>query len=248
MTTPGPFLLFDFGGTLVDLRALPASLVAVLRNEIRHPRADLDRVALSWVAHTAELLPDAQGPRFAPEKEIAVRALDDVLRKTGLPLNREAIARVVRTAWRRYASLAVLHADATLSLLGSLRPRCQGMALVSDGDDDAVPILAERLGVAPYFDAIITTEAVRAYKPDPAVYRAALKSLRASPERCLFISDSLRDLEGARALGIRTALISRSSAPGPEPQGDFLVLRSLGELPRVLDSFNQSGPFRLRGR
>ena len=43
-----------------------------------------------------------------------------------------------------------------------------------------------------------------AEKPDPAIFRAALDGLGATPEETMFIGDSLRrDREGARRMGMR---------------------------------------------
>ena len=45
---------------------------------------------------------------------------------------------------------------------------------------------------------------VGAEKPDPAIFRAALDRLGATPEETMFIGNSLRrDREGARRMGMR---------------------------------------------
>ncbi len=58
-------------------------------------------------------------------------------------------------------------------------------------------------GLAPLFAVMTDSWRVGAEKPDPAIFHAALKTLRAAPEETLFIGESLRrDCEGARRAGI----------------------------------------------
>lgn len=39
-------------------------------------------------------------------------------------------------------------------------------------------------------------------KPDPAIYRLLCARYAVAPERCVFIDDSLRNVEGARGVGM----------------------------------------------
>jgi len=39
-------------------------------------------------------------------------------------------------------------------------------------------------------------------KPDPAIYRLLCTRYAVAPERCVFIDDSLRNVEGARGVGM----------------------------------------------
>ena len=55
----------------------------------------------------------------------------------------------------------------------------------------------------------LSTEAVRSYKPDPAVYRMAIECADRPPERMLMVAAHAWDLRGARAAGMRTAYLHR---------------------------------------
>lgn len=62
------------------------------------------------------------------------------------------------------------------------------------------------------FDAVVSSEAVRCYKPDPHIFRRALETVGARPERTLHIGDSLHsDIRGADAVGIETVWICREN-------------------------------------
>jgi len=59
---------------------------------------------------------------------------------------------------------------------------------------------------------LVDSQCVGAEKPDPAIFRAALDGLRATPEETIFIGDSLhRDREGARRIGMRFIRIAPQS-------------------------------------
>jgi len=62
------------------------------------------------------------------------------------------------------------------------------------------------------FDGVVSSEAVRCYKPDPAIFRHAMRTFGARPDRVLHVGDSLHsDIAGATAVGITTAWIRRES-------------------------------------
>jgi putative hydrolase of the HAD superfamily len=71
-------------------------------------------------------------------------------------------------------------------------------------------------------------------KPHPSIFEAALREAGARPQDSVMVGDSLaHDVEGARRLGMRAVLVSRSGeARGCPP--DVPVIRSLRQLPRLL--------------
>ncbi len=61
----------------------------------------------------------------------------------------------------------------------------------------------EELGVAPYFEAIVTGDEVTSSKPDPAIYLLAAERLKESPENLLAVEDAVSGVKSARAAGMR---------------------------------------------
>lgn len=60
------------------------------------------------------------------------------------------------------------------------------------------------------FDAVISSQAVRCYKPQPAIFEHALQALGVRADQAIHVGDSLHsDVSGASALGIATAWIRR---------------------------------------
>jgi putative hydrolase of the HAD superfamily len=59
-------------------------------------------------------------------------------------------------------------------------------------------------GFVDVWDSIISSKEIGVRKPDPAIYRAALQQLGVPSERTVFVGHKASELEGARAVGMRT--------------------------------------------
>jgi len=71
-------------------------------------------------------------------------------------------------------------------------------------------------------------------KPHPSIFETALRLVAAKPDEAVMVGDSLpADIEGARRLGMRAVLVSRSG-PSPACPADVPVIQSLRELPPLL--------------
>ena len=53
------------------------------------------------------------------------------------------------------------------------------------------------------FDELVLSHEVKAMKPEPAIYAAAIAAAQAAPGECFFTDDILAYVEGARAAGIQ---------------------------------------------
>lgn len=96
------------------------------------------------------------------------------------------------------------------------RLRAQGLRLgVVSNWDERLPRLLERAGLAPYFECVVYSQGVRAEKPSPAIFAAALERLGLPPAAVLHVGDSLReDVEGALGCGMQARLLDRSGRAG----------------------------------
>jgi putative hydrolase of the HAD superfamily len=83
-------------------------------------------------------------------------------------------------------------------------------------------------GLAAFVDALVVSERVGASKPDPAIFHAALESLRCRPSEAVMIGDSWpADVKGAEAAGIRAIWFNRHGLIAPEPDRGVPELRAL---------------------
>jgi putative hydrolase of the HAD superfamily len=102
--------------------------------------------------------------------------------------------------------------DDAMPVLRELRARGVRTALVSNCSHDTRPAV-DRLGLNEAFDAVILSFEVRARKPEPDIYRAALDRLGATPQGAVFVDDQPAYCDGAAAVGIDTYLIARPNEP-----------------------------------
>lgn len=71
------------------------------------------------------------------------------------------------------------------------------------------------------FDAVLTAELARSYKPAPAVYQLAVDYLGYRPEQILMVACHKYDLRAAKAFGMRTAFVARPLEFGPDARPDI---------------------------
>jgi putative hydrolase of the HAD superfamily len=84
------------------------------------------------------------------------------------------------------------------------------------------------------FAAAVTSAEHGYMKPHPSIFETALRQAAAEPAESVMVGDSLaHDVEGARRLGMRAVLLSRSQRSEPCPSG-VPVIRTLRELPALL--------------
>jgi len=82
--------------------------------------------------------------------------------------------------------LRQLQADGWLQALGTSAPR---------GNIDAV---FDVLDIEKYFNAVMSSEQVKAGKPEPDVFLAAAEKMSIAPERCVVVEDAPAGTEAAR--------------------------------------------------
>jgi putative hydrolase of the HAD superfamily len=111
--------------------------------------------------------------------------------------------------------------DYAIPLLTSLRQSGCRTALVSNTEANLTNHDLDTTGLRPHFDAIVLSSAVGVKKPDPAIFRLALRQLGVPAERAIHIgNDYHADVEGARSAGIRPIFIQSNggcSAGGIPP-------------------------------
>ena len=84
-----------------------------------------------------------------------------------------------------------------------------GIALLSNDVSEWSVFLRKFYGIEPLINAAFISGDLGVRKPDPEIYRIALKSLGAKPSECVFIDDSPERVDAARELGISSVLFDR---------------------------------------
>jgi 2-haloacid dehalogenase len=200
MTARG-IVLFDLNGTLTD----PAPIgepwdIAGLGHDV------LTRALQTAMAETivGEYHEFSAHLEEALTVELHLRRLDheridDALARAGqLPVFPEvpaALARLRDASWR----LAVLTNSGAASGRRTL----------------------EAAGLADQFEQIVGVDAVRAFKPHPATYAEAMRTLDVRTDQVTFVASHPWDLAGAHRAGFRTILVARG-----QPRSKLLATSS----------------------
>jgi 2-haloacid dehalogenase len=174
------------------------------------------------------------GRPWTPLDTLHRESLDELLEAFGLAarVDEEVRRRLVR-CWYRLPAW-----DDVAGGVERLRDRYVVVAL-SNGGFTLLTHLVKDAGLR--FDAILSAELARSYKPDPAVYRAAAGLLGVEPARMLMVACHGWDITGARGAGLRTAFLERPGEKGPDRAADRaadtrsdLAVRSVDELATAL--------------
>ena len=126
------------------------------------------------------------------------------IEKLGIAANQDLVGNFIELRSRYLASGFGLY-DGAVQALSALKSKYR-LALVSNcsvGLSDAI----EALGLVPFFKTIILSYEVGSLKPERQIYAEALERLRFEPEECVFVSDEISDLEGAREVCLKTLLV-----------------------------------------
>jgi putative hydrolase of the HAD superfamily len=110
-------------------------------------------------------------------------------------------------SWRDYRT-------AMWDLAAAFRARGQRTAMLSNGVPEIISRIRAERALDSWFDVVIVSCEVGVCKPDPAIYRTCIDQLGVSPALSLFVDDRLENLEGARAVGLRTFHFTGESSVG----------------------------------
>ena len=98
-------------------------------------------------------------------------------------------------------------------------------------------------GLEGVFDHVLSTDRVRAYKPDPRAYRMGLDAFGLKRDQILFAAFAGWDAAGAKSFGYPSFWVNRQNEPGeelgvrPDAQGE-----NLNDLVAYLTARGNPGP------
>jgi 2-haloacid dehalogenase len=217
---PGRPVVFDAYGTLFD----PMSLAAPL--EARFPGRGSE-LAATWRAtqlrHT--WLRSLMGPTAWADFDTITRdALTQTLEGAGLPRD-TGLADQVLALYRTLPPYADV-ADGLAAL-----PPDRPSTILTNGRAATVEATVRAAGLGDLIRLVLSTEAVRTYKPAPAVYALATSAFGVQPADVAFVSGNPWDCAGAGAFGFRVIHVRRNTEPeervGPTPVTTIDTLRDL---------------------
>jgi 2-haloacid dehalogenase len=116
---------------------------------------------------------------------------------------------------------ALMEAYLSLTCYPDVRPalaRAQSrpVAILSNGSPRMLEAAVASGGLTGLVHHVLSVDAVRTYKPAPAVYALAPRALGVPAASLLFVSANAWDVAGAKAFGYQACWVNRTQAPAEE--------------------------------
>ena len=221
-------LLLDFYGTLVDEDDAIVARIAAQVASASPRRPSPREVSHVWSTSFAALCADAHGASFRTQRDVELASLGALLARFECALDPVALSQELFAYWARPSP----RPGAERFLAEIDLPIC----LVSNIDRADLDAALASLGWS--FERVITSEACRAYKPRPEMFRAALSALGRRVDEVLHVGDSIgSDLRGAGAAGIAAAWLNPNGRALPDGVAEPRhVAKTLADLQRWLRS------------
>lgn len=164
-----------------------------------------------------------------------------ILSTAGVPVTRELAMQIWNLAIAVPKEFAPF--QDTLPTLRTLRQQGYRLGVITNLRAD-LPPLVQRAGLADLLEFCVNPPQVPpppqgqpggVEKPHPAIFREALRRAALAPAEVLHVGDQIRsDVGGARAIGMRAALLDRGNWHQPIPGCPKIA--ALNELPELLQS------------
>jgi 2-haloacid dehalogenase len=120
-------------------------------------------------------------------------------------------------------------------MLARLKTAGLKTAILSNGSPAMLAALVKHNGLGQLFDAVLSVEEARVYKPHPKVYQLAVDRLKVEPAAISFQSSNGWDAYAASAFGMRVVWCNRyGQRPERLPGKPDREIASLAELPALL--------------
>ena len=203
-------IFFDAVGTLFYLSKTVGDHYALVGREVG---LTLDAQQLDRAFFTAwERMPPRaaiDGPRENDDKGWWRELIDLVLDQAAPSLSELDRDNFFEVAYEHFAEAGVWKAyPEVLGVLEKLQPRFH-LAVVSNFDG-RLRLILEHLGISKFFGRVFVSSEIGADKPDPEIYRRALKLIHLKPNRVLHVGDDPdRDWKAAAAAGLSVFKLDR---------------------------------------
>ena len=213
--------VFDAYGTLFDVHSVMAAC--------REVTGDPEALSLQWRAKQLEYtwLRSLMG-RYEDFWEVTRAALRFALKRLKVEASEAQVGRLME------AYLSLNPFPEVPAALQALRPG-YSLAILSNGSPRMLQAAVESSGLKPYLQHVLSVDGLKIYKPSPAVYELAPKTMGVPKNTIVFVSSNAFDVIGAKAYGFQVCWCNRAGTPldelGLAPDH---TVRALDELPKLL--------------
>ena len=203
-------IFFDAVGTLFYLTKSVGHHYAIVGEEMGL-KLDADKLGDAFVFGWTQMPKRSAiaGPRENDDKDWWRNLVDLVLDQAAPSLGELDRDNFFEIAYDHFAEAGVweLYPE-VISVLTQLEPRFQ-LAVVSNFDG-RLRFIIDHLGISKFFKHIFVSSELGADKPDPEIFRRALRVVDLSPDQVLHVGDDPeRDWKAAKAAGLSVFELDR---------------------------------------
>ena len=197
--------VFDAYGTLLDVDA--AAREAAAEPGMEALKDNWLSIAKGWRERQLRYswLCSMMG-RYDDFWELTSRALDATLEEHGLASEEKVRDRLLSL----YGELSAY--EEVPGLLADLKASGHKLAVLSNASPNMLETATKAAGIYQYFDALLSVDTLKCYKPTPAVYGLVTDHFSCNPSEVSFFSSNNWDISGAGAFGFKTIWVNRSGA------------------------------------
>ena len=197
--------VFDAYGTLLDVDAATREAAAEPGMELL--KDQWLSIAKGWRERQLRYswLCSMMG-RYNDFWELTSRALDATLDEHGLASKEKVRDRLLSL----YGELSAY--EEVPGLLADLKAAGHKLAVLSNASPNMLETATKAASIYQYFDALLSVDTLKCYKPTPAVYGLVTEHFGCSPNEVSFFSSNNWDISGAEAFGFKTIWVNRSGA------------------------------------
>ncbi len=216
-------VFFDLGGTLFSNHEVVRVCIPLLEEASVRLGLEkgLQKIAPAFMQATKVANLDYVDRRFYLHRDLLMDTVRGMVRTMGFDPTPEFVDWFYCSQRAAVTGDVVLREDC-LSTLEALRSRGLKLSILSNADDDYLDPMMENLGLAPFFDYWVSSEAAGSCKPDSGIFENALQKLGMEPGEVLFVGDSrVHDVQGASSAGLTSALIAERGGVSPLDDSDL---------------------------
>ena len=215
-------VLFDAYGTLLDVYS-----VGLLAEQLfpGHGAA----LSVLWrdkqIEYTRLVTTSNDGAHYKPFWDLTRAGLKFACKRLGLQLDAAAEEQLMN----QYRHLSAFPENR--EVLAALKERGVITGILSNGDPAMLGVAVRSAGLAELLDHVISVDAVRKYKTDPAAYALGLQATGLAARQVAFVSCNSWDALAATWFGYRTLWVNRYQLPfeelGTQPERTGASLRDV---------------------
>lgn len=203
-------IFFDAAGTLFYLTNNVGHHYAIVAEEIGL-KLDADKLDRAFVSAWNQMpkRPSIDGPRENDDKGWWRALVDLVLDQVAPSLSEIDRDNFLEIAYEHFAEAGVWEVyPEVVDVLEKLQPQFW-LAVISNFDG-RLRFILERLGISKFFQHVFISSELGADKPDPEIFRRALKFSRLKPDQVLHVGDDAeRDWKAASSAGLSIFQLDR---------------------------------------